>query len=251
MAVGLATLRERFLARRHTALLVAIVIAFAIRPLLGDEGRGPIIFSIAFLSLLLVALYTVRVDDLVGERGALLAQGRRRSFIASVLAVLAIGARLATAVAPGIRLDIAASMCWLLFFGFVTWSQLRTLLRQREVTGETISMSISIYLLLGVTWGLLYIVIFQLQPHAFGFGSPEEDAEFQASHPQDAFPVLVYFSLVTLATVGYGHIYPMTLLARYAAVAEAITGQFYLAILVARLVSMQMSSESKHGAASR
>jgi len=53
--------------------------------------------------------------------------------------------------------------------------------------------------------------------------------------------VLLYFSLTTLSTIGFGDITPITLQARYAAVAEGITGQFYLAVLVARLVAMQMS----------
>jgi hypothetical protein len=57
-------------------------------------------------------------------------------------------------------------------------------------------------------------------------------------------PVLIYFSLTTLATVGYGDITPVTLQARYAAVSEGIAGQFYLAILVARLVGMQMSQSA-------
>jgi hypothetical protein len=55
------------------------------------------------------------------------------------------------------------------------------------------------------------------------------------------FPILGYFSLTTLSTIGFGDITPLTLQARYAAVAEGITGQFYMAILVARLVGMQMS----------
>ena len=58
---------------------------------------------------------------------------------------------------------------------------------------------------------------------------------------QQLFPVLVYFSLTTLATIGYGDITPVTLQARSAAVAEGITGQFYLAILVARLAGLYMS----------
>ena len=65
-----------------------------------------------------------------------------------------------------------------------------------------------------------------------------------AGHPtelQHVFPILGYFSLTTLSTIGFGDITPLTLQARYAAVAEGITGQFYLAILVARLVGMQMS----------
>jgi hypothetical protein len=56
---------------------------------------------------------------------------------------------------------------------------------------------------------------------------------------QQITPVLVYFSLTTIATVGYGDITPLSLQARYASVAEGIAGQFYLSILVARLVGMQ------------
>jgi len=60
-------------------------------------------------------------------------------------------------------------------------------------------------------------------------------------HPVDVihlFLVLSYFSLTTLSTIGFGDITPLTLQARYAAVAEGITGQFYLAIVVARLVGL-------------
>jgi hypothetical protein len=80
----------------------------------------------------------------------------------------------------------------------------------------------------------LYIVIFVRHPEAFHFATPVSDE-------QGRFPIFLYFSLTTLSTVGFGDITPLTLQARYAAVAEGITGQFYLAILVARLVGMQMS----------
>jgi voltage-gated potassium channel len=59
------------------------------------------------------------------------------------------------------------------------------------------------------------------------------------------FPILAYFSLTTLSTSGFGNITPMTLRARYTAVAEGITGQFYMAILVARLVGLHMSRSAR------
>ena len=136
------------------------------------------------------------------------------------------------------------SICWLLFFLFVTLSQIRSVLQQREVTGETISMAVSIYLLLGLTWLFLYAVIFQLHPDSFG-----GLAVANSGHPVEVrhlFPVLGYFSLTTLSTIGFGDITPLTLQARYAAVAEGITGQFYMAVLVARLVGLQMSGSAGH-----
>ncbi len=237
MTFGLGTLRDRFLARRHTALLVAIVIAFAVRPLIGDAGISPFVFSIAFLILMLVALCTIQVDDLVGERSALLAQRRRRRIAGWALAVLAIAERLGTLFTPSPQLYLISSISWLLFFSFVTWAELRSVLKQRAVTSETMSMSISVYLLLGLNWGLLYVLIFQLQPQAFSFGSSPAPTFAE----QNVFPIFMYFSMTTLSTIGFGDITPVSLHARYAAVAEGITGQFYLAILVARLVGMQMS----------
>jgi voltage-gated potassium channel len=243
----LEALSAYFHRRRHTALLIAIVVAFAVRPLIGDAGGGPIVFSLALLALMLVALYTVRVDELVGERDILLARRRRQSIVGWVLATLAIAERLSLMIAPSPQLFIAGSIGWLLFFSFVTWSQLRSLLIPREVTRETISLSISVYLLLGMCWGLLYVLIFLNRPDAFSFGASPELAAVLAAHHERTFPIFIYFSLTTLSTIGFGDITPMTLPARYAAVAEGITGQFYLAILVARLVGMQMSGSGRSG----
>jgi amino acid transporter len=225
--------------RRHTALLVTIVTLFMVRPLIGDNGIASAVFSIALVVTLLFALYAIQVDELVGERQTLLAQRKRRSMIGWALALPAIVERLAIIFVPSPAVYLAGTTLWLLLFLFITWHLLRGVLRQKEITSETISMSISVYLLLGFTWGLFYIVLHHVQPLAFNLGSPP--APDSGASEQKAFPILIYFSLITLATIGYGDITPVTLQARYAAVAEGIMGQFYLAILVARLVGMQMS----------
>lgn len=242
------TLRHHLNPHRHSALLIAIVVAFLIRPVIGNTGAGPVVFSFAIVAILLIGLYTTTVDELQGERARLLAQRRRRSRLAMVMAAVAIAERIAVLVEPSVQLAVVGSGCWLIFFAFITWGELRALLRQREVTGETISMSISVYLLMGFTWGLLYGLIYQLQPHAFSFPADEHVAPGVVSQQASIFPVFVYFSLTTLTTIGYGDITPLTLKARYAAVAEGVTGQFYLAILVARLVAMQMNRAAERPA---
>jgi ion channel len=234
-------LHRRLAPHRHTALLAAIIAAFLVRPLIGDSGAGPILYSSAMLVLLLLALYNINVDEMVGDRETLLAQRRRRSIIAWTLGVPAIAERFIVPFAPSHSLYLAGSILWLLLFAYITWNELRAVLRQKEITREVISMSISTYLLLGLTCGLFYIVLHDLQPNAFSFGSGGPLTE------QQTIPVLIYFSLTTLSTIGFGDITPITLQARYAAVAEGITGQFYLAILVARLVGMQMTqSPTQH-----
>jgi hypothetical protein len=126
---------------------------------------------------------------------------------------------------------------------YVTASELRSVLKQREVTGETICMAVSVYLLIGFSWALLYAIIFQRHPESFA-GIVTADSS-QPTEFQHFFPIFGYFSLTTLSTIGFGDITPLTLQARYAAVAEGITGQFYLAILLARLVGLQMSQHSE------
>jgi amino acid transporter len=229
---------DRLIPHRHTALLVAIIALLGVRPLVSGTGAGSALYSVMALLLLLLALYTIQVDELLGDRELLLKQRKNRGALGWVLATVAIVLRLGEIVRPSHLLALTSSISWLLFFGFVTLTELRGVLKQRRVTRETISMSISVYLLLGLTWGLFFIVLFDFQPQAFSFGGAPPPSEQQVT------PVLIYFSLTTLATVGYGDITPVTLQARYAAVSEGIAGQFYLAILVARLVGMQMSQSA-------
>jgi voltage-gated potassium channel len=228
-------LRRRLSPHRHTVLLVAIIVAFLVRPFTGDSGAGPPLFSLALFVLLLLALYNISIDELVGDRKVLLAQRRRRTIVGWTLGVAAIVLRFATFFVASRSLEVADAVAWLFLFAFITWNQLRAVLKQKEITREVISLSISVYLLFGLTFGLLYILLHELQPNAFSFGGAGPTSDTQS------FAVLTYFSLTTLSTIGFGDITPITLQARYAAVTEGITGQFYLAILVARLVGMQMS----------
>ncbi len=226
---------RRLAPHRHTALLAAIIATFLVRPLIGDSGAGLIMFSSTMLVLLILSLYNIDVDELVGERETLLIQKKRRNIIGWALGIPAIAERLALILTPIRSLYLAGSILWLVPFAYITWNELRAVLKQKEVTREVVSMAISVYLLFALTFGLFYILLHHLQPNAFSLSSASPLSE------QQTMPVLIYFSLTTLSTIGFGDITPITLQARYAAVAEGITGQFYLAILVARLVGMQMS----------
>lgn len=234
MASPLTRLQGRLRARRHSAVLAALVIAFAARPLIGDARGAEVAFSVAMVALMLVALYTLHVDDdLAAGRG----RRRRVNAVASILALVAIAERLLALLTPVEPSYALAAFTWLLFFAFVAWRQLRSVLDQRQVTGETISMSISIFLLLALVWALIYFLIHLARPDAFQFN----DATSAGLRADGILPVFVYFSLTTISTTGFGDITPVSLPARYLAASEGIAGQFYLAILVARLVGLQMS----------
>jgi hypothetical protein len=219
-------------------MLSAIITAFVVRPLIGDGLVATVVFNFAIVLLLIFALYAIQIDELFGAEAALRAERRRNRIIGWTLAVTAVALRLTSIYSSSPSMAVLWELCAMLFFGFVVWNELRAVLRQRQITGEAISMAISVYLLLGVTWSFLYDIIYQLQPTAFSLNGAAS-ALVAPGHP--IFPVLGYFSFITLTTVGYGDIAPVTLQARYAALVEGVAGQFYLAILVARLVSMQLA----------
>jgi hypothetical protein len=130
--------RGQIMAHRHTALLVALVFGLLVRPLIGDTLASTGVYSTALIVLLIVALYNINIDELVGERDRLLTQSRRRVRLGWVLAAAAVLLRFLTFFMRSTILNLAEPFCWLLFFLFVTLSELRSVLKQREVTGETI-----------------------------------------------------------------------------------------------------------------
>jgi hypothetical protein len=108
------------------------------------------------------------------------------------------------------------------------------------VDRERLAAALGLYLLLGLIFALLYTVIAELKPGSFHFAFARP-AEFVARPLAD----MVYYSFVTLATLGYGDIVPLSPSARGLAILEAVVGQIYLVVVVARLVSLYGQSESR------
>lgn len=105
---------------------------------------------------------------------------------------------------------------------------LSEMLRATEVTHHQILSTVNLYLILGMFWAHIYTMLDWINPQAFGLRS-------QGEHPASHF---IYFSFVTLATLGYGDITPKTEFAQRLAITEAIMGQFYAAVVVAYLLSI-------------
>jgi hypothetical protein len=103
--------------------------------------------------------------------------------------------------------------------------------RAGPVNVHRIQGAVAAYLLLGMAWGSAYQLVAALSPGAFA----------SASTAAIGSRSWIYFSFVTLTTVGYGDMTPVHPVARSLAVMEALTGQLYPAILLARLVSLQTS----------
>lgn len=123
------------------------------------------------------------------------------------------------------------------FFILATVRLLHKIVRDKVVTTDTLYGAACIYLFIGITYALLYGILSWLQPDTLFYA--------KVNHPTVAiggWPSHVYFSFMTLATVGYGDILPATQLARSVVILEVISGVFYVALLVGRLVDLYRPS---------
>jgi hypothetical protein len=109
-----------------------------------------------------------------------------------------------------------------------------SLFRQHDLTLDSIFGTICGYLLLGMAWAVLYAMLDTLWPASFAMSNHLAD---QAQAADARIHLFTYFSFITLMTVGYGDVTPVSTAARTCAWLEALTGQFYIAVLVAGLVS--------------
>jgi hypothetical protein len=94
------------------------------------------------------------------------------------------------------------------------------------------------YLLLGVLWAFAFVLVARLQPGSFAFNTPPE-----SGRAMEGFTAL-YFSLVTLCTVGFGDIVPTSQAARMLTLLEGIAGVFYIAIMLSRLVALHAAAQA-------
>jgi len=120
-----------------------------------------------------------------------------------------------------------------LLFAYTTFRIFMHIIKSREVTAEILFASICVYILIGLTWATLYVIIEILYPGSF------IDSNGQILNDGQDF---LFFSYTTLTTVGYGNIEAITDQARSVASLEAIVGQLYLTIMVARLVGLHISN---------
>jgi hypothetical protein len=216
--------RRRFHRFSTVELLIALVLLFVFFPFVEEVKGGDIIVSI-LLSLVLLSAVLAVAD----RKGVF--------FIALVLAIPAIGGRWINHFRPDLAPPPVFLVAGLALIAFVVANLLRFVLRAPSVNTEVLCASISAYLMLGLLWTVAYWLVAQVTPNAFSFntGPKETMSGFNA----------FYFSFITLSTVGYGDITPVSRVARWLAATEAMTGLLYVTVLIARLVSLYSTPKSQ------
>lgn len=210
----LRSLLDAYLRRRFTWLLVLLVLAIGVDPVLDAVGvRGRMLEGLLVFALGAALL------------GAWQVERSRRLVVGPGVALLAWLGLHAWAYGGGPSLASAALGAWSLW---VAVSLLVVVLRAGRVDGERIAAALCVYMLVGLAFGGFFGALEAIEP-----GSVVGGDEAQLSVADAA-----YFSFVTLATLGYGDMVPVSAAARSLAVLETVFGQLYLAVLVARLVSL-------------
>jgi hypothetical protein len=206
--------------------LVALVVLFIGAPIVDKIPHGRSIET-ALMTLVLVS--------------GVLAVGRsHRTLIwAAVLVVPAVVGRWMNHFWPELAPMEISLVAGLVFVIFLIGQFLRFILRAHRVNSEVMYAGISVYLLLGLSWMFAYQLVAQLVPGSFAFSTGPA-----ASQTMDGFTAY-YFSFVTLTTVGYGDITPVSNGARALAAMEAMTGTLYVAVLISRLVALYSSQGSR------
>jgi hypothetical protein len=213
----------------YSHLLVAILLLLFVTPFITESVGLPWLDDYLIVLVLLAALYNA-------------ATHRRAVVVGLVLGALAVVARLVSAhVGELSRAGYAAvASATLLFLGYVVWHILNDLLRGRRLTAEKIVGAIVAYLLIGLLWAIAYMFVEVIDPGSFRV--PEDVVSLVGSDARETpMSIFVHYSFVTLSTLGYGDITPVTSTARTLSWVEAVVGPLYLAVMIARLVGIQVA----------
>jgi len=218
------TIAEQFTPRRRFTLLLLALLSMLFAPvLLPDELDGvigPVLFTVVLLSAL-----------------AAVANTRRRMAFATAFAIPGCGLMVAASFVHTPSMISASSIVATLFLIYAAAAILDFVFRAHRVDASVILGSLCVYILMAVIWGEFYGLI-QLHWPGSLMLPPTDSARGIRS-------LLEYFSFVTITTVGYGEIYPVSPLARATAATEALIGQLYLVVLVARLVGLHTAQEAR------
>lgn len=133
-----------------------------------------------------------------------------------------------------------SNLIMVMYLATLVYSFFRAIFTATKVSATLICATICLYLIIGLLWGAVFAFLESLSPGSFSGGILDH-----AGSSKDVFQSFVYFSFITLTTLGYGDITPETQGAGALCQAEAVVGQFFIAVLVARLVSMY-GSEKKN-----
>ncbi len=220
-----ARFRLRFSDYRYTFLTLSVVFLFMVMPLLEREEQPFVPFL--FLLVMAVVLWTFSLPKVLFG-------------LCVVLGLLGFGFSLCMemgAVSEPLSQVVNLSLLgvYTSFYGICLLVFLYRIFSEKMITADTIQGGIAVYFLSGLLWAFFYQILLAFDSSAISL----------PVHTSGEFSELIYFSFVTLTTLGYGEITPVSWMAQNLTLLEAVWGQTYLVVLVARLVGLHLSGGGK------
>jgi hypothetical protein len=213
---------------RYLFLLGSLICLLVVEPIASSSGFTVWLFDALFAFVMVVFVLA-------------LAQDKVWRIIALILcvpaAILSIGGHLLSPSASAVSMSIGHAI-GAIFFLAITVKIGVSLFRSQELSLDSIFGAICGYMLLGVAWALMYAMLHASSPEAFQFS---EATISQLNRGENSRYVFIYYSFVTLTTVGYGDVVALSTPARTLSWLEAVTGQLYLAVLIAGLIGDLMA----------
>jgi len=216
--------RARRFARNESRLtiLASVILALLLlSPVISYLPGSAILFPLLGALIPLAAIYAV-------------SESRRHLRIGLALGLPAAIAAALHAADPGFAGGWIVLLFPPAFYAYTVAIVAKKVFTSDEVTRDTLAGAACVYLLIGMTWWYLYLLVETLAPGAIAGRLPGIDSQGQRFE-------LLYFSFVTLTTLGYGDMKPASEGAQALAIVESITAVLYLSIAIARLVGMYAS----------
>jgi hypothetical protein len=223
---------------KFTVLLVAILLLLVVRPFLTESATLFLLLYSLFLVVFVVALF-------------ILFRRRSSRLAAALLGLPTVASILTTHFLPE-RAVAAGSILFhllpALFFLYTVVIILKTIFQEQNVSADSINGAFCGYLVLGLAFAHLYCLVDQFWLGSFALKDYFENLPPSRGGRHSLF---IYFSLVTLTTLGYGDITPRSGPAQALAWLEAMMGQFYVAVIIAELIALKVSAALRENPSDR
>lgn len=217
---------------RFTILLCALLIFICALPFISESGFGVVALRLGTPLLLIAAVYSVSERRWPLILAIVLASP---AVIAHVLPTL-IGARETLL----FRMVVSA-----VFLSYITVLLSSFLLRQERVSADMILGAMNVYLLSAIIFMFLHAIAEVARPGSYVYQGDSLTAALGGHTESHVITTLLYFSLVTLTTLGYGDISPAVPIARTLCSLEAVIGQFFVAVFIARMVAIHIGQRTR------
>ena len=205
--------------KKYWGLLISLFSIYMVAPFFQVSGERNLIAETLLIMVLLFSIWSIN-------------QSRGMLLLGILIATpLILASFLSDNMGTSQLYDVSRVSSGIAFSSYVISLMCREVFFAKEVNSSIIVGAICIYMLCGLGWSFVYGLLETLFPSSFSQADPEQDITIR----------FIYFSMVTQTTVGYGDVTPITPIARSFATMQAVVGQIYLTVLVAKLVGVYSS----------